>query len=178
MKQYLPWLASLALILVAFGTIYTVAQQSQRSEANYPQIQIAQDAAYALDHGDTPLELTHDVVNISSSLAPFTIIYDKDGRLISSSGYINGKTPVIPKDSLTAAKGKDYSAVTWQPQKNVRIAAVTATSKNYYVLSGRSLKEVEKNETTTLQLVLLGGAIAVMLLGFVYVLSGMSTDDF
>ena len=43
MKEHLPWFASLAILVVVFGTIYGAVQQSQRSDANSPQIQIAED---------------------------------------------------------------------------------------------------------------------------------------
>ncbi len=79
---------------------------------------------------------------------------------------------------LTDSKNKAYNEVTWEPKKNVRIAAITVAAKDYYVLSGRSLREVEKNEARTLQLVLLGGVLSMMLLGLVFVLSGISTEDY
>ncbi len=78
--------------------------------------------------------------------------------------------------TLTAAKGESYSAVTWKPQKDVRIAAVTVAAKDYYVLSGRSLKEVEKNQARTFELALAGAIVSLMLLGLVFVLSGLTED--
>lgn len=155
-----------AVVIVIFGTIYTVVQQAQRNDANYPQIQLAEDTAAQIKSGSDPyIASLNPPVDMRTSLAPFTIVYDKAGHPLSGSGYLNSKVPNAPSGILTAALGKTYNAVTWQPQKDVRIAAVTVTAKGYYVLSGRSLTEVEKNETHTLQLTAIGGIIALVLLG-------------
>ncbi len=159
---------------VMFSTIYAAVQQSQRSDANFPQIQLAQDTAASLNQGDAPLVLVHGTVDASKSLAPFTIIYDKTGKVVLGSGYLDGKVPQAPLGVLTASNGKDYHAVSWQPRSDVRIATVTVAAKDYYVLSGRSLKEVEKNEAHTTQIVLLGCLVALALLSLIFVLSALS----
>ena len=164
------------LLFVPFGTIYATVQQSQRSDANSPQIQMAEDTSAALNGGGEPLAFTFGKVDMKTSLAPFTIIYDKKGNVVAGSGYLNGKVPKPPLGTLTASNGQTYSAVTWEPQDNVRIASVTVAAKNYYVLSGRSLTEVEKNEAKTLELAFAGLVVSIMLLGLVYVLSGLSTE--
>src|SRR5438045_1128517 len=79
----------------------------------------------------------------------------------AASGYLDGRTPAVPYGVLTAAKGRDYHMVTWQPAGDVRIAAVTVAAKNYYVLSGRSLKEVEHNEARTMILCAFGLAVSL-----------------
>jgi hypothetical protein len=109
-------------------------------------------------------------VDIGKSLAPFTIIYSKSGQVVAGSGYLSGSIPTAPLGILTQAKGNAYNSVTWQPQTGVRIAAVAMAANNYYVLSGRSLTEVEKNENRTLQLAALGGLAALAALGAAYVL--------
>ena len=80
-----PWLGAGAILVVIFGTIYTVAHQAQRQDANYPQIQIAEDAAAALNRGVKPAALVSGKVDLGASLAPFTIIYDKSGRIVAGS---------------------------------------------------------------------------------------------
>lgn len=169
----MPWLVGIVLLFVVFGSIYAVTQQAQRNDADYPQTQIAKDTAAALNNGDTPVALVNGNVNLKSSLAPFVIIYDKKGNSVMSSGILNNKVPKAPLGILTAAKGNDYHTVTWEPQKDVRIAAVTVAAKDYYVLSGRSLKEVEKNETKTLQLALIGCIVSLMLFGLMFVLKAV-----
>ena len=171
MKKLLPWFAAFLLLVVIFGTMYTVVQQSERRDANYPQIQLAEDTAAKLNQGADPKQLVGGTVDMAASLASFTIIYGKSGQVIGGSGYLHGKLPTIPYGVLAAAQGKDYHFVSWQPEPDVRIAAVSVAAKGYFVLSGRSLKEVEKNEAKTFQLSLLGGVIATLMLGAVYFLS-------
>lgn len=171
MKRFIPWVTSVAMIVIFFGSLYGVVQQSQRREANYPQIQLAEDVARALDGGAKPVDLAKGSVDINHSLAPFVVIYDHSGTPVGSSGYLNYVVPHAPLGILSAARGVDYHAVTWQPQAGVRIAAVTVSAHNYYVLSGRSLKEVEVNENATFLLSMLGAAISLAVLSLAFVLS-------
>ena len=165
MQKILPWLATVAVLLVGFGTIYAVGQQVQRSDANYPQIQLAQDAAASASNGVFEPVYVGQKVDMAKSLAPFTILYDKKGNPNISSGYLDGKLPKIDPGVLDHAKGRDYNAVTWEPKQGVRIAAVAVAGKDYYVVSGRNLKEVEKNENTTLALSALGFVASLIVLG-------------
>lgn len=176
MKKLLPWFACLLILIVGFGTIYAAVQQQQRSDANNPQIQLAEDTAYQLNEGDIPQVLVYGRVEVDESLAPFTIVYNKKGNVVVSSGYLNGKVPKVDKGVLEDSKGKDYNAVTWEPKKDVRIAAVAVEGKDYYVLSGRNLKQVEKNESKTLEVVMIGLILSILLLGAVYVLSSLSEE--
>lgn len=164
MKKLLPWIMVLVLITVVFGTIYSVVQQAQRNDANWPQIQISEDIAVKLNDKADPLVLMGDQVDIAKSLKSFSVIYDKKGKAVSGSGFINDKLPKIDKGVLENSKGKDYNAVTWKPVGETRIAAVVVEAKDYYVLSGRSLKEVEKNEDNTLMISLLGWLVSVLIL--------------
>jgi hypothetical protein len=170
MQKILPWLATILILLVGFGTIYVVVQQSQRNDANWPQIQFAKDNAVAVDNGLQTFNVGNRV-DMDKSLAPFTNLYDKTGKPVAGTGFVNGQLPKIDPGVLSAAKGKDYNAVTWQPAKNVRIAAVAVAGKNYYVVSGRNMKEVEKNENTTLVLSAVGFAASLVALG---VLAGIN----
>jgi hypothetical protein len=176
MKKVLPWIMVLLVITVVFGTIYVAVQQSQRNEANWPQIQLSEDMAAKLDDKADPTVLMGDQVNVLKSLKPFTVIFDKQGKPVAASGFIKDKLPTINKAVLDSSKGKDYSAVTWRPSKDVRLAAVTVEAKNYYVLSARSLKEVEKNQNTTLLLSLLGWLVSVLLLGGLFAANGRGDD--
>jgi hypothetical protein len=177
MRRLLPWIAVFAIITVIFGTIYVVTQQAQRNDANWPQIQMSQDIAARLNDKADPDFQFSDQVDITKSLKPFSVIYDKDGKPIAGSGFINSKLPTIDKGVLENSKDKDYNAVTWKPTKDARIAAVVVEAKGYYVLSGRSLKEVEKNENTTLLYSGLGWLFSVMLLaGILAILSFRNSD--
>src|SRR4051812_12961500 len=118
MKRLLPWFAAMGLLVVIFGTIYGVVQQAQRSDANYPQIQLAQNLAYTLDRRNELALPLDGHVDIAKNLAPFTIVYDKKGNVVSGSGYLDGKVPKAPLGTLKAAEGQDYHAVTWEPKKD------------------------------------------------------------
>lgn len=164
MKRYIPWLAAAAIIIVISGTIYATVQQAQRSAANTPQIQLAEDTAVLLNHGAEPKNIVLGSVDMRASLAPFTVIYDKAGHVVKGSGFLDQKVPEVPIGILKAAEGHEYNAVTWQPEENVRIATVTVAANQYYVMSGRSLREVEKNEDATLRLTLFGGVFSILIL--------------
>ncbi|HSW77377.1 MAG TPA: hypothetical protein VLG36_01090 [Candidatus Chromulinivoraceae bacterium] len=163
MKKLVPWASAVLILVTIFGTIYGVLQQAQRSGANLPQIQLAEDIAVAINKGAHPSSVLTAPVDMNASLAPFIIVYDKSGRVVDGSGLLDSSIPTIPKGVLTAADGQVYNAVTWQPKSGVRIAAIAVRADNYYVVSGRSLAEVEKNETKTLQLSLTGGVIAFLI---------------
>jgi hypothetical protein len=104
-------------------------------------------------------------------LAPFVIIYDTNGEVVTGNGYLNNEVAQVPKGVLLAADGKEYHAVTWTPKSGLRFAAITVKANGYYVLGGRSLREVEKNEQHTLQLAFLGGLLAAATLLVAYVLT-------
>ncbi|HUD11366.1 MAG TPA: hypothetical protein VMS08_03070 [Candidatus Saccharimonadia bacterium] len=164
MKKLIPWAGASLILVIIFGTMYGIVQQSQRRAANDPQIQLAQDAATALNRGASPRQVVNGHVNMQESLAPFVIVYNKSGQVVVGSGYLGGTIPKVPYGVLTAANNKPYWFVTWQPQTNVRIAAVSVTASNYYVLSGRSLTVVEVNEQHTLRIALLGAVAAMVVL--------------
>ncbi|HVX58797.1 MAG TPA: hypothetical protein VG964_03640 [Candidatus Saccharimonadales bacterium] len=169
MKKNFKWFAAAVILFLIFGFTFLTVQQAQRNDANSPQIQMAEDAAAALNTGTKPSDLTRGHVDMAASLAPFTIIYNKTGAVVSGSGYLNGSIPTPPLGVLTASTGKEYSFVSWQPQGDVRIAAVTTTAKNYYVLSGRSLKEVEKNENKTFWFAFMGGVLSELVLAAAFI---------
>lgn len=135
--------------------------------ANDPQIQIAEDTAQALNKGVDPQNLAQGNVDMAKSLSSFIIIYDKTGHVVAGNGYLNNHIAVVQLGVLKASDKQDYNAVTWQPQKDVRIASVSTDANGYYVLSGRSLKEVEVRDQKIIQLVFLGwiACVTVLVLG-------------
>jgi hypothetical protein len=173
MKKPLALLAAIILITIIFGTIGLSVQQSLRIGANSPQIQLAEDAANALNTGTIPTDITTGKVKINSSLATFIIIYDKAGKVVSGNGYLNDNVPTVPIGMLTNSKDDSYSSVTWQPQSGVRIAAVTVSANNYYVLSGKSLTEVEKLESRTTLYSVMGWICSVAIMLGVYSFSNL-----
>ncbi len=146
----LVWLPLAAVTTILTLLIYAVVQQNYRMNANDPQIQLAEDAAATLARGqDAQALVAGTPVDIASSLAPFMVVYNKDGQPIASSGLLRGSMPTPPSGVLTFAAAHSEDRVTWEPngRGGVRVAAiVTAVNagKGGYVLAGRSLKEVEK----------------------------------
>lgn len=146
-KAWLP----LAVVITAFCVlVYLAVQQAQRADANDPQIQMAEDTAAALNGGATVDAVVPKAsVEISKSLAPFLVIYDRDGKPVVGSGLLEGQLPDYPKGALDSASQGGENRVTWQPNADVRIASVVVPYNNGFVVAGRSLREVEKREAAT-----------------------------
>lgn len=147
LRNWLPFAVTItAFCMLAYATV----QQSYRQDANDPQIQMAEDAAFALDHGvdiNEVLPLTQ--VEMSRSLAPFVVIYDASGKPVAGSGVLDGALPDYPLGALESAKASGQNRVTWQPNPSVRIASVVVPYKDGYVMAGRNMREVEIREAQT-----------------------------
>ena len=143
------------LATLSCGLVYVADQQNLRSGANDPQIQMAQDAASALDAGAQPTSLVSTGhVDVAHSLAPFLVIFDSSGRVLATDGQLDGHDPIPPSGVLASAANNPPDMVTWQPQSGVRIAAVVVPWQGGTVLAGRSLAQVEIREDNALLIVL------------------------
>ena len=141
------WLPLAAVTTLLSGLIYLAVQQALRWGANDPQIQMAEDAGAALAAGGS-LEsvLPASQVEISSSLAPFMVIFNARGEPLASSARLHGATPALPSGIFDYTRQKGEDRVTWQPEPGIRIAAVVVAyggAQPGFVLAGRSLREVE-----------------------------------
>src|SRR5579859_7670446 len=92
------WLTLAALASAVSLLVYVVAQQTWRTVANDPQIQLARDAAAALAAGG-PAEsvVPRETVDMARSLAPFVIVLDANGQVLAASGTLGGHVPGVPK---------------------------------------------------------------------------------
>jgi hypothetical protein len=150
LTSVLQWIPLAIVIVGVAGLVYVAVQQSYRTSANDPQIQLAQDARTALQNGATPASLvTAHQVDLATSLSPYMIIYDAQGNVVASSATLNGTSPSVPPGVLTSAKNRDVNLVTWQPVSGVRSAVAVVAYPNGYVLAGRSLKYIEERESGT-----------------------------
>jgi hypothetical protein len=153
------WLPYFVMSVALTTLVYTAVQQEYRQNANDPQVQIAEDAAAALDAGAAPSSLVPtQKVDQRSSLAPFLIITDANRNVLANSGQLDGDTVLPPAGSFEVAKrgiGKDSTInhenrITWQPNDQVRDAAVIVYHSGGpnpgYVIAARSLREVEVRE--------------------------------
>ena len=163
-RALLVWLPVAAAAAVLSVLSYGNTQQALRQSANQPQVQLAQDAARALDQGGSPGDVVpSEQVDLSRSLAPFLIVYDAQGRVIASSAQLDGSTPPLPDgvlDAARAAAGRG-DRITWQPAAGVRIAAVVIPYGEGAVLAGRSLTEIEAEENHALQVAVAGCLVAL-----------------
>jgi hypothetical protein len=156
-------LAVLATLLA--GLIFVVAQQGLRTGADEPQLQLAEDAARALDAGTAPAVVTGPpTVDIGESLAPWVTVFDTAGHVLATSGRLDGADPAPPIGVLDHAVTDAPNRVTWQPRDGVRQATVTARWSGGTVMAGRSLREVERRVDVTQQLVALGWAATLLAL--------------
>jgi len=171
MKKYAPWLAATIIVTITFGAIYGSVQQALRLSANDPQIQLAEDTAHRLDSGVTPTQAVSGRVDVGSSLAPFVIIYSKSGLPIAGDGYLDGSLPNIPYGALASAHPGHDNTVTWELQDSIRLASVEVSAHNYYVLSARSLREVEKRENEITDIASLGWFLCILTLATAYLLT-------
>lgn len=145
--KFLPF-AFMATVLC--GLVYVAVQQSLRMGANDPQIQIAEDAAAALQMGSfmNAVVPTSTVV-FSESLSPYVVVYDHAGNPIVGNGILDDNLPKLPAGIFTYTQNVGEDRFTWQPRPGVRQAVVVVRVNNSsagFVMAGRSLREVEVRE--------------------------------
>jgi len=147
------WMPLAAAIILLSGLVYVAVQQNYRSNANDPQVQIAEDISAAIEQG-TPADSIvppTGTTDIAQSLSAFVMVYDDTGKQLGSSAILDGKNPTYPTSVFDNVKQHGEEAVTWQPRSGVRMATVVthynATASGTtagFVVAGRSLREVEK----------------------------------
>lgn len=168
MKKNAIWIGAAFIVTILFGTIYATTQQSLRLTANELPTQLAEETARELDVPNKPTDVLPARVDVVKSLAPFVIIYDASGAVVAGSGYLSGTVPKIPFGVLQHGSTEHHNAITWEPQPGVRLATVSTKSSSYYVLAGRSLREVEKVENKVYTLSIVGWFISILTLGALY----------
>ena len=159
---FFRWLPFAVVVTVLCVFAYAAVQQDMRQSANDPQIQIAQDmrglgplGQGGVDPQDfvsnaTPTEITY--------LAPFFMIFDEQGNVLASSGYLRGQIPKLPTGVFEAVRRYGERRFTWVPEPAIRNAVVMihfTGDRSGFFLAGRSLREVENRES---QLALMAGA--------------------
>jgi hypothetical protein len=71
------------------------------------------------------------------------MVVDSKGTVVASSGVINGQAQKPPQGALDYATAHGQHRVTWQPTATIRQAVVIQPYSHGWVISGRSLREVE-----------------------------------
>jgi hypothetical protein len=152
------WLPIAVAVTVLSGTVYAVAQQVLRQDANDPQVQMAEDAAA---QGLSVAGAGMPAVDMRRSLAPWLIVYGPDRREVGGSARLDGKLPDYPVTAFDNAPVGGRDAITWEPAPGVRAATVIVGFKGGWVVAGRSLRLVEERENLVLQLSVLGWLLAM-----------------
>lgn len=143
------WVPLAVVATLMSGLVYLTVQQSFRSGANDPQIQISEDISVALANGAQATQLNQsNKVDIAKSLASYIIIYDDQGNPVASTGVLDNGVPKPPSGVFDYVRSHGEDRITWQPKSGVRSAIVvrqyTAGNTSGFILVGRSLREVEK----------------------------------
>src|SRR5262249_6013975 len=99
-------------IFLISGLIYIALQQDIRQSANDPQIQMAEDAARLLSKGQQ-IKLSDTKIDISESLAPFRMIFDANGKVVSSEAILDGRNPNLPSGVFDLVRQKGENRLTW-----------------------------------------------------------------
>lgn len=119
-----------------------------RQRANDPQIQIAEDTAAMLSAGQPVQSVVPNFkVDMAKSLAPYVIVFDDRGNPVASSVALGGQMPKVPQGVFGNVRKYGQVRFTWEPRRGVRAAVILKKYNNGFVLSGRSLREVEKRES-------------------------------
>ena len=135
----ISWMPLAAAITIICALIYASVQQQYRQSLNDPQIQMAEDAAFDIDHRSTSWESIvpqgHQIP--VGSLTPWIAITDREGHILTDYddsgdtslehitavattlateggpvGYLD-----IPKGVLDYARSKGQNRLTWQPDQ-------------------------------------------------------------
>lgn len=167
--SFADYLFVMVIVTVIFGVIYATVQQSYRTAANDPQIQIARDINARLYQGKSVESFLDDTVDITQSLSAFNVLYDANGKPVRASGYLDHKMIQLPAGVFDFTRSHGEHEVTWQPREGVRMAMVIVSSRASpvgFVAAGRSLEEVEVREQGLVMMIFLGWIIclAVVLL--------------
>lgn len=159
-----PLISRVLLITIVFASMYGLVQQQGRLMANdMPQL-LATQAAKQLDAGFGLTSIQMGATDLANNPVPFVIVYDKKGKPVAGSGYLDKKLAVMPAGVVNHAKPGEPHAVTWAPRPGVRIASVTVAAKDYYVVGGQSLKMTEKHAKRLSLLTVLGYAASLFVI--------------
>jgi hypothetical protein len=148
--------AAALIITVIILLIYISVQQTYRTAANDPQIQIARDLSNALSKRKPVTQFfPGDTINLEQGLAVFTAVFDKTGKPLHSTGLLKGSLPKPPTGIFEFTNMNNEDILTWQPQNNVRLAMVFEKIKapgEGFVAAGRSLKVTEARESNLIKM--------------------------
>jgi len=172
-NYFISHFAALMLTTILCGLIYVAVQQVHRSGANDPQLEIALDLKNAIENNESTNKwMAADSIEISKSLSVFKTFYNANGEPLQSTGFLDRQFPRMPKGVFDFTAKSQEDVLSWQPRAGVRMAMVVEAVNSpqiAFVAVGRSLKEVEKRESSLVTMVLVAWLVCsgVIILHFV-----------
>lgn len=145
------WLVLAVILSILFATAYITMQQISRTSYDWPQISAVNEVSYVLQNKKPTgaiMDRYRAPAPIDRSDATFVIIYNQDGKIISSGAELEGSSLTAPIEVLSSSDpAPAYRPFTWAPTSKIRIAAVVQKvnidDKTNYILAGRNLKQPE-----------------------------------
>ena len=92
------------------------------------------------------------------------VVYSTSGLPESGSGYLGGELAQVPTGVIDVAARSGTNGVTWQPRPGLRFATVELAANGKVVLAGQSLLPSESRTDQLGFLLLLGWALAMLIL--------------
>ena len=178
LSSFLAWAPLAMAITGSCALVQVTVQQNYRQLLNDPQIQMVEDAVQALEKGEVPAAVVPrtSLVDLRRSLAPWIAVYDRAGKPLESSGFLDNASAQPPKgvfDDVAAGISKASGAsvvggfkenrISWQPVPDVRQAIVVAQLKGGgFVVAGRNMREVEDREGKLGEMIFLGWLVSLI----------------
>jgi hypothetical protein len=161
----LIWLMPMVVATIVFGTIYVVAQQLDRSQANDAPLRLASQVASELRDGESTTVNAQPHVDLSRSLATWVVVENTQGIATSGSGFLTGNLVSLPSGVLSDAAKSGRDDVTWQPESQLRFATVTIKVGDQFVTAGQSLAPSEDRLGNLQLLIGFGWLLAMLVIG-------------
>lgn len=169
-KHKFRWLFGALVLTAVFGTIYKVGQISLESTLYDPLTYEAVDKAWATAitaEKDGRLKAPFSSqVDVEKTQSSFLTVYNKDKKVVGSSGVLDENTPQLPSEFLDNTNPFVRNYFSWEPKPGVHLAGVTVSAGNYgYVLAGRSMSETDRHLDRLTKTVIVGWLASLILLG-------------
>jgi hypothetical protein len=173
MKRLIPWLVSLVVVSLLFGSVYVSLQQIGRmADEDVP-------AALALAQlsAPNPQALSSDnPVDLAKGPGTFVNVYRNDGTPVAGSGTLSGGVPRLPQGVIESTVRTGQDRVTWQPQAGIRYAIVARAARDTVVVAGQNLQPSETRDTKVLLFLGLGWLGSVLVIAAGYALTVRRSD--
>lgn len=169
MKKYrLHWLFIVMVLSLLYGAIYKVGLIGLDSTLYDDLTTQAVDKAW-----QTALSAEKDgvvkapfliKVNVENQLSSFMTVYDKDKKVVGSSGVLDEQTPELPTEYLDNTNLYVRNYFTWEPKPGVHLAGVSVTMGDKgYVMAGRNMQETDRQTDRLVRAVVVAWGASVLL---------------